>query len=288
MAQYWALQMASGIQSYSEYYPLHQQRCYLLDNLANEEARREHLENMLEVSKVKLVAAQSSGQSIRPLKKLVANTRRKLMSSQNTEKFLVHNLAVISARMNSLEQTQWRRAALDHNRSLEYGQLDGLTAGMQNMVVSPIKARFPTAYDTSGFVSPISPMFVQPWTSLSAPTESYQLFSPTTNSPPSCGFLLQEVLSQPPGSDTFRLDETLDNSSTALQIDTTTTFRFPAQDFVPAKRALSLPDISAVQHMSLDNEYTKEHMEGVSTGLTRQLSLVNHPSSGLRMQRMFS
>ena len=283
--------MASCIQADSEYFPLHQQRRYLLENLANEEARGEDFANMLEVNKVKLSAAQSSGESIRMLKKSSANLRRKMMTSQSTEKLLAQNLAVINARMNYLEQTQWRRAILNHTQSLEYSQLDRLTAGMQGMVVSPIAPGFPTALDTSDFISPMSPMFIHPWTSVyPAPLESYQLFSPTTTSQPSFSFPLEQVISQLPSANTFRHGEALENSNTTLQIDTTTSpLYFPVQDFVPGQRALSLPDIGTAQHHSSDITSAEEHLEtGNSFGLTRKPSLVNQSSSGLRMQRMFS
>lgn len=263
MAQNWAPQMPSGVQTDSEYFPLHQQRRYLLENLANEEARREDFANMLEVNKFKLSAAQSSGESVRMLKKSSANLRRKMMTSQSTEKLLAQNLAVLNARMNYLEQTKWRRAILNHNQSLEYSQLDRLNAGMQGMVVSSIAPGFPTAHDTSDFVSPLSPMFIHPWTSVyPAPLESYQLFSPTQTSQPSSNFPLEHVVSQLPGAHPFRHGEAMDNSNTTLQIDTITPpLYFPVQDFVPALRALSLPDIGTAQHHSSDYTSAEEQLE---------------------------
>lgn len=290
MSQYWAPRMASGIQSHSEYFSFHQQRRLLLETLANEEARREHIANMLEVNKIKLSAAQSSGESTRLLKKSGTKLRRKLMSSQNTEKCVAQNLAVISARMNYLEQTQWRRATFDHELSLDYGQLDGLTAGMQGMVVSPIASGFPTAQDTSGLVSSMSPMFVHPWTSgHPAHIRSYQVFSLSTMSPQPYSFPLEQTTSQPPASNTFGYGDGPDSPEMALQIDTTTSsLRCPVQDFVPARRTLSMPDISTAQSVSSDNTCGDKYLEGNSFRLTRQLSLVNQPGSGPRMQRMFS
>jgi hypothetical protein len=290
MAQHWAPQMASGIQADSEYFPLHQQRRYLLENLVNEEARRENFVNMLEVNNVKLSAVQNSGESIMMLKKSSANLRRKMMTSQSTEKLLAQNLAVINARMNYLEQTQWRRAISNHDQCLEYSQIDRLTAGMQGMVVSPIAYGFPTTHGTSDFISPMSPIFIPPWTLVyPAPLEGYQLFSPTTTPQPSFSFPLEQVIPQLPSAHIFRHGEAYDNSNTTLQIDTTSPLYIPVQDFVPAQRALSLPDIGTAQHHSSDNTSAEEHPEtGNSFGLTRNQSLVNQSRSGLRMQRMFS
>lgn len=293
MAQYWAPHVASGIQSRSEYSLLHQQRRYLLENLANEEARREHFANLFEVTKVKMSAAHSSSgkvESIKVLKKSFKNLRYKLMSSQKAEKSLAENLALLNARMNYLEQTQWRRANLEYRQSLQGGQLDALVTEMQHMgLVSPITPGFPTPPHTSGFVSPMSPMFIYPWTSdYPASLESYQLFSSTPTLQPYSSFPLGHFVSELPEANNFQPDEAFDNSDTTLQIDTDMSpLHLPLQESVPAQRAFSLPEISSTRSLSLVTSPAKEPLEGNSFGLSRKLSLANHGSSGLRLERKF-
>ena len=291
MAQYWAPQMTSGIQSHFEYSSLQQQRRRLLQELANEEARREHIANILEVKKVQLSAAQNSGKSIRALKKSSLYLHRKLMSSENTEKSLSQALAMVTARLNFLEQTQWRRAVLECNEPIPYGQSDGLAARMQNMaLVSPSTPGFPIAHTTSGFVSPMSPVFIHPWTPVvpSTSSESYQLFSPTNSLYTPSSFRYDQHSSWLPELNTFRPAETMDSSKATQKIDTKrSSLRFPVQDFVPAQRALSLSDISTIPHLSLDKTSSENHLGGNGCSLARKLSLVNQPSSALRMQRKY-
>jgi hypothetical protein len=289
MAQYWAPQTISGIQSQFEYSSLQQQRRRLLQELANEEARREHIANILEVKKVQLSAAQNSGKSIRALKKSSLYLHRKLMSSENTEKYLSQSLAMVTARLNFLEQTQWRRAVLQYNEPIPYGQSDGLAARMQNMaLVSPSTPEFPIAHNTSGFVSPMSPVFIHPWTPvIPTSSEPYQLFSPTNTLHPPSSFPYEQHGSWLPELNTFRPAEAMDSSKVTQKIDTKrSSLRFPVQDFVPAQRALSLPDISAIPHLSLDKT-SENHLGGSGCSLARKLSLVNQPSSALRMQRKY-
>lgn len=291
MAQYWAPQITSDFHSPFEYCSLQQQRRRLLEELANEEARREHIANILEVKKVQLSAAQNSGKSIRALKKSSLYLHRKLISSENTEKSLSQALAMVTARLNFLEQTQWRRAILEYNEPIPYGQSDGLAARMQNMALtSPITPGFPVAHNTSGFVSPMSPLFIHPWTpGVPTPSGPYQLFSPTNTLHPSSSFPYEQQGSWVPELNTFRSAEAMDSSKAAtLESDSKrSSLRFPVQDFVPAQRALSLPDISTSPHLSLDKTSSEKHLGGNECSLARKLSLVNQPSSALRMQRKY-
>ena len=297
MSQYCVPQMIAASQLTTEYLSLHQQRRYFLDNLANQEAREETLANILEVTKVKLSAAKNStegSQRVKTLKKSRRNLSYKLRICQRTEKALSDKLAVMTARMSFLEQTQWCRTNFDCNQAAQYGQLDGLAAGMQNMgLVSPMTPSFPTTSFGSGFVSPMTRLSIYSWSSAyPPPVENCQLFSPTPALQPYCGLTYLQFTNQQPEADPSQESDVFENSETTMETNTEMSLlHLPMHDFVPTQRAFSLPDLS-IQYTSrsADQSPTVDTIDSCTEdvfGLTRKLSLVDRGSSALRLQRKF-
>ena len=70
MAQYWVPQVGASFPPPLEHSSIHQQRRYLLERLANQEAHGEHLANMREVTKIKLSVAQEASDRTNSLKLL--------------------------------------------------------------------------------------------------------------------------------------------------------------------------------------------------------------------------
>lgn len=275
MSQYWALQLNTDSHLPSEYAALHQQRLYLLDSLAKQEARGERLANLLEAVKVTLSVAEPAEEgrgSKKALKKSLKTLAYKMTACQKTEKALADNLALLIARMNLLEQNQWRMASADYNQFTKYGQLDGLATSMQNIaVVSPMTPTFPiTPGYSQVIVSPMTPM--HPWPSFAPPSESYHLFSPTPMLVP---YSSMPYVSQNPG----QRDTIFEGFDETMQVDTVMSpLNLAAEEFVPADRALSLPNI--------DQSRRAGTVEGDCSGLTRKLSLANRGSAALRLQKM--
>jgi hypothetical protein len=280
---YWAPHITVNSHMPSEYAALHQHRLYLLEKLAKKEAQGERLANLLEAFKVKLSAAQPPDEkqaSKNALKKSLKSLAYKMATCQRTEKALADNLALLTNRMNFLEQNQWRMANANYSQSTQYGQLDALAANMQNMaLVSPITPGFPiTPGYSQGFVSPMTPMY--PYPAFAPTSESYQMFSPTPMLQPYASMPYGNMFIQQPSWDAIQQEDEFRGFNETMQVDTMMSPLNLDAEFVLAQRALSLPSIDQARNTGTG--------EAESTGLTRQLSLANRGSASLRLQKKMS
>jgi hypothetical protein len=281
MSQYWAPHITASSHLPSEYAALHQHRLYLLEKLAKEEAQGERLANLLEAVKVKLSAVQPPDE--RPagknaLKKSLKSLAYKMATCQRTEKALANNLALLTNRMKFLEHNQWRMANASYGQYTQYGQLDALAANLQDMaLVSPLTPGFPvTSGYNHGFVSSMTP--THPYPAFAPTSESYQLFSPTPMPQPYASISYGNMFIQQPSWDAIQQEDVFGGFSETMKVDTVMSpLNLDAEEFVPAKRALSLPNIDQVRNTGTG--------EAESTGLTRQLSLANRGSASLRPQK---
>lgn len=122
------------------YFSLHQERSYLLSALATEESRAEHMTRTLETTRVKLQIAEASDDpagEVGNLRKVAAAITRKLKKCRKSERALANNLAAVTARMQMLEQHQWRKAQFEYSQRMQETPIYGMAQGLQEMTLQP-------------------------------------------------------------------------------------------------------------------------------------------------------
>jgi hypothetical protein len=143
------------------YSSLQQERSYLLSALATEESGAEHIALTLKTTRAKLQIAEAQEDSAavaRNLRKTMAAMTRKLKKCHRNEQAMANNLAAVTARMQILEQNQWRKAQLDHSERMQQAPIYAMVLGLQGMTLeSPMFPAYgypctqcpPTSYTVS-------------------------------------------------------------------------------------------------------------------------------------------
>ena len=144
------------------YSSLHQERSYLLSALAREESRAEHMNGTLETIRAKLQMAQAdqgSAEAIGNLKKAVMAISRKLKKCYKSERAMANNLAAVTARMQILEQHQWRKAQSEYSQRMQQMPISGVALGLQEMT---LESRMSPAYGYPCTPYPPTPYTIDP------------------------------------------------------------------------------------------------------------------------------
>lgn len=170
----YSLAPSSAIKPYvtdHRYSSLHQERSYLLSALATEGARAERMTRALDNARAKVQSTQADGSSVEAtstLRKTVAAITRKLKKCHKSQRAMASNLAAVTARIQMLEQHQWRKAQFEYSQRMQQTPMYGMALGLQEMALnSPV---FP-AYGHPCTPYPAAPYNLSPlgWTLPSMP-----------------------------------------------------------------------------------------------------------------------
>lgn len=162
---------------------LYQEHAYLLSAIATEQSRGEQFAFSLDATRKRLAAAEHAEKSVAAQKnsrKAVASLRRKLKRSIKSQNAMINNFAVVTSRMQMLEEYQWRELQHDYSQQTQHPLMDTMTANMQHLaLVSHMTSGYPYATQTpAGSFSPsvISPLQLSPISSAQFDADHDQLW----------------------------------------------------------------------------------------------------------------